>query len=71
MTSDCGRLHYCLKYSHPPPFHWVEIFPGAFDVGHGNGICLVPTVDGVNVLPVDLGLGHVAALANGRSSDVT
>lgn len=49
-----------------PPFHWVRISPGSFDVGHGNGICFVLTVDGANVLPVDLGRGHVVALANGR-----
>lgn len=48
----------------------MTICAGSFDVGHGDGIRLVFMVDGVNVLPFDLGLGLVVALASGRLSDV-
>lgn len=36
---DLG-LCFCLKYSLPPPFHWVKTFPGSSDAEHGSGICL-------------------------------
>lgn len=68
MTSDYGRLDHRSKYSHLlPDFHWMKIFFGSFDVGHGNVICFVLLMDGVYVLPFDPGL----ALTHGRLPDVT